>query len=83
MIVVSQTGSDAMPRLTWRGIADDLAARIRAGEYRPDQQLVFDELTDLYGVSRSTIQRAMNRLDALGLAEFQPGRGWFVIHPDE
>lgn len=84
MIVVSQTGSDAMTRkLTGREIAADIAARLRAGEYRPGAQLHYEQLMDLYAVSRSTIQRAMARLETLGLVEYQPGRGMFVRdHPD-
>lgn len=77
-------GSDPVPRQpTAAEIADDLAARIRAGEYRPGQHLHFAELAELYGVSRATIRRATWLLRYSGLAYYQPGRGVFVedIHP--
>lgn len=78
MIGLAEPGDTLTRHLTGREIAADVAERIRAGQYPPDTQLVYDELMDLYGVSRSTIQRAMGRLEAQGLVEFQPGRGTFV-----
>jgi DNA-binding GntR family transcriptional regulator len=60
-------------------IADDLADRIRAGEYPPGTQLpTYPELAELYGVSVSTMQRAMDRLKAVGWVVGAQGRGLFV-----
>lgn len=75
----SQAGSDTLTsRMTGPQIADDLAERIRAGQYPAGTQLVYGDLMALYDVSRSTIQRAMGRLEALELVEYLPGRGRFV-----
>lgn len=72
-----------MIRLTHPEIANDLADRIRAGEYRPGEQLAFDELAEAYQVSRDTIKRAVALLRDRGLARYAPGRGNFVVdqHP--
>jgi DNA-binding GntR family transcriptional regulator len=64
--------------MTGRQIADDLDARIRSGEYRVGEQLLFADLTTLYQTSRATIQRAMSLLEDRGLVEYQPGRGRYV-----
>lgn len=82
MIPGRQTGSDTLIRLTGKGIADDLDRRIRAEEYGPDDRLDYAELAELYGVSKSTIQRAMGLLQDRGLVTYQPGRGWYVIPED-
>jgi len=43
-----------------RQIADDLSARIRSGEYKPGEKLPsLREMAELYSVSVSTIQRAL------------------------
>jgi DNA-binding GntR family transcriptional regulator len=66
-------------RLTYRGIADDIAARIRAGEYPPDTRLPsVTDLATLYSVSRSTVVRATGLLHDRGLVYGQPGVGLFV-----
>lgn len=71
----------AMPRrLTYRQIADDLATRIRAGEYEPGQQLpTYKEVGELYDVSEATAYRAMSLLIDRGLAVGEQGRGTFVV----
>lgn len=70
----------AVPRrLTYRQIADDLADRIRSGEYQPGQQLpTYKEAADLYDVSEATAYRAMSLLIDRGLAVGEQGRGTFV-----
>ncbi len=68
-----------VPRLTYREIADDLAARIRSGEYPPGAPLPsYSKLADLYSVSVSTAQRAVALLHDRGLITGEPGRGVFV-----
>jgi GntR family transcriptional regulator len=72
--------------LTYREIADDLAARIRAGEvgYKPgDQLLSLTRLAALYSVSVSTASRAMGLLHDRGLVESVVGRGVFVRLSDQ
>lgn len=72
-------GTTTMPvaKMTAREIADDLTARIPA-DYPPGTQLEFAELTKLYRVSKSTIQRSMALLQDRGLAVYVRGVGWFV-----
>lgn len=66
------------------GIADDITARIRSGEYQPGAKLPsYRELADLYSVSVSTAYRAVTRLKERGLATGRPGRGVFVADRTE
>lgn len=76
--IAAKLRSDAMPHMTAREIAADIAERIDKGEYAPGERLVYEDLIQLYGVSRSTIQRTMSRLEVLGAVEYRPGRGMFV-----
>jgi GntR family transcriptional regulator len=65
--------------LTYRQIADDIAERIRAGEYPPGAQLPsYTELAALYSVHRATAQRAILVLRERGLVVGVQGRGVFV-----
>lgn len=57
-------------------IAAELRERIRAGEFAPGMLLPTErELQEQYGVSRSTVRRAMSRLIQSGWAEALPNRG--------
>lgn len=76
-MAVAKPGVTMRP-MTSTQIADDLAARIRAGEYQQGTQLHYQQLADLYACPRSRIQRAMVFLSAWGLVEYQPGVGTFV-----
>lgn len=69
-----------MPRrMSYREIADDLAARIASGEYPPDSKLPsYSQLADLYSVSYATAHRAIQSLTDRGLVVGEPGRGVFV-----
>lgn len=64
-------------------IADDLRARIRAGEWAPGAQLPPETpaLTAEYKVSLPTLRQAIGVLVAEGLIEKQHGRGNFVRKP--
>lgn len=78
---VSQPGSTTVPveRLTYRGIADDIAARIAAGEYPPGSKLPSHaQLVAIYSSSLATIVRAVGLLHDRGLVEGVPGIGVFV-----
>jgi DNA-binding GntR family transcriptional regulator len=68
-----------VPRLTYREIADDLAARIRSGEYPPGASLPsYANLAKLYSVSVSTAQRAVALLHDRGLIIGEKGVGLYV-----
>jgi GntR family transcriptional regulator len=69
-----------VPRhLSYRGIADDLAARIELGEYPRGTTLPsYKQLSEIYGVSVATIARAISLLHDRDLVYGEPGRGVFV-----
>jgi GntR family transcriptional regulator len=63
-------------------IADDLTARIRAGEYPPGSQLPpYRVLAELYSVSFTTIAAVVALLRDRRVVVGVPGRGVFV--PEE
>jgi GntR family transcriptional regulator len=65
--------------LDYRGIANDIAARIAAGEYPPGAKIPsYSQLAKLYSVSISTAQRAVIVLRERGLVVGAQGRGVFV-----
>ena len=60
-------------------IAEDLAARIAAGEYKPGDRLPSTaDLADLYSVSVTTAYRAVSLLRFQGVVVGSQGRGVFV-----
>ena len=60
-------------------VAEDLRAKIEAGELRPGEQVPsVHQLAELYGVSRSTGRRALDLLKTWGLTEALTGLGTFV-----
>lgn len=60
-------------------IADDIADRIAAGEYRPGTALpTYRELAVLYSVGRTTVSVVILMLKERGLVVGEPGRGVFV-----
>jgi GntR family transcriptional regulator len=66
----------------YRGIATDLAAKIRAGHYAPGEALPPQrELSAAYGVTLMTLRQALRQLSDDGLIVQQPGRGTFVAPP--
>ncbi|AGL18085.1 GntR family transcriptional regulator [Actinoplanes sp. N902-109] len=63
-------------------IADDLTAKIRAGELAPGTMLPPQkELSSRYGVTLVTLRQALQRLEDEGLLSQEPGRGTFVTSP--
>ncbi|MDG4796236.1 winged helix-turn-helix domain-containing protein [Micromonospora sp. WMMD1082] len=71
-------------RMTFAQIADDLAARIRSGEYPPHTKLPSNrELADLYSVSMGTMGKVHVVLRERGLTYGIPGAGVFVEGPDD
>jgi GntR family transcriptional regulator len=64
-------------------IADDLADRIRAGEYPPGSQMpTYRALMGLYGVGYTTIATVILMLRQRGTVVGVPGRGVFVPEAD-
>ena len=81
------TTDDVPPRSLPEGIgyiyaklADDLAARIAAGEYPPGTRLPGREpLAAEYGTAEMTVRRALAELEARGLVRRDAARGALVI----
>ncbi|MFG3554392.1 winged helix-turn-helix domain-containing protein [Micromonospora sp. NPDC047557] len=68
-----------IPTSGYREVAEDLAARIRSGEYAPGERLpTYNELSDIYNVSVTTVQRAVIVLQTRGLVVGLQGRGLWV-----
>ena len=74
-----------MPRrMTYRQIADDIAARIATGEYPPESKIPsYSQLSQLYSVSIATVQRALLVLHAKSVVYGEPGRGVYVKGHDD
>ena len=63
-------------------IVDDLAERIRAGEYPPGSQLpTYAALAALYDVSPATVAIVIRILRDRGVVVGVPGRGTYVANP--
>jgi GntR family transcriptional regulator len=70
--------------LDYRGIANDIAARIDTGEYPPGSKIPsYSQIAKLYSVSISTAQRAVIVLRERGLVQGAQGRGVYVIERDD
>lgn len=66
--------------MTYRQIADALAARIKAGEWKRDAQIPSTQaVADEYEVSEATAYRALSLLVDRGVVRGEPGRGRYVI----
>ncbi len=81
---MTDTSSPSLPRKRRRSLAqqvvDDLASRIRAGEYRPGDKLPTEpDVMAQQGVSRTVVREAMSRLQASGLVATRHGVGTFVL----
>lgn len=82
MTVPTRETSTVPIHLSYIQIADDLAARIAAGEYLPGGTLPsYAELAELYSVSPSTAARAYGLLRDRGVVAGQSGRGVYVAEP--
>lgn len=68
------TGMPAQPQ--YRRIADELRARIEAGDLAPEDALPSEaRIVARYGVSRGTARQALAALESAGLVESIPGKG--------
>ena len=70
-----------MDRLPSVKIRDSLEQRIVEGELGNGKRLDETELSRFYGVSRTPVREALQRLAESGLAEHLPRRGTFVRSP--
>ncbi len=70
-----------MDRLPSVKIRDSLEQRIVEGELGNGKRLDETELSRFYGVSRTPVREALQRLAESGLAEHLPRRGTFVCSP--
>jgi DNA-binding GntR family transcriptional regulator len=71
------------PRATawgaYKPLGEALRGRITGGEFAPGEQLPSESvLCQEYNISRNTLRRALALLEAEGLIEARPGRGWIV-----
>lgn len=65
-----------------RRILDDVEGRILSGEWPPGHRIPFEhELTEQYGCSRMTVNKALTELVKRGLIERRRRSGTFVIQP--
>lgn len=63
----------------YRGVADDLRARVQAGEFDAARKLPTERaLRDHYGVSLMTVRQALGVLRDEELVEARKGAGWFL-----
>jgi GntR family transcriptional regulator len=68
----------------YRQVAADLRTRIERGEWAVDTQIpTQQELSDQYGVSLGTVDKALGVLRDLGIVETIQGMGTFVRKPPE
>lgn len=72
---------DADPRPIFQQIADDLMARVEAGELGPRLPSV-RRIADEYGVAHATAAHAVRELVRQGRAATTPGRGTWVVRGD-
>ena len=70
-----------MDKLPSAKIRDSLEQRIVEGELNNGKRLDETELSGFYGVSRTPVREALQRLAESGLAEHLPRRGTFVRSP--
>jgi DNA-binding GntR family transcriptional regulator len=68
----------------YRQVIEDLTRRIEDGEWAPGARLPSEtELTEEYGVSRTTVRKAKDDLAVSGLIEIRQGLGTYVASPPE
>lgn len=71
--------ADSSSRPLYRQVADDIAAHIAAGDWRPGDRLPSEQaLCARYRVSQITVRRALRELAYLGQVYSHHGLGWFV-----
>lgn len=71
------------PKHRWEEVADDLRARILAGEYPPATTIpAIPRIMQMYDVGRNTALRAVAALAEEGIVVVKRSRGTFVVPPE-
>lgn len=79
-MVPSEQDSERQPLHV--SISEQLKAQIESGQYQPGQRLPSEfDLGERFGVSRTTIRRAIANLTQQGIVTTQQGKGIFVTTP--
>jgi GntR family transcriptional repressor for pyruvate dehydrogenase complex len=64
-------------------VFEQLKELIIRGEYEPGEKIMTErERTDAFGVSRTSVRHAVNKLVVMGFLEQRQGQGTFVRSPD-
>ncbi|WEX90249.1 GntR family transcriptional regulator [Sinorhizobium garamanticum] len=63
------------------GIDEAIVSSILSARIRPGTRLSENQLAALFEVSRTRVREAMMRLEARGIVNVSPRRGWFVVEP--
>ncbi|MBE1590929.1 GntR family transcriptional regulator [Nonomuraea angiospora] len=82
---VGPESASRQARSGWRfqTIADDLAAKVRAGDFEQDVPLPSEtQLAQQYDVAKGTVRRALTLLRDQRLVYTVPGRGTYPTPPD-
>jgi GntR family transcriptional repressor for pyruvate dehydrogenase complex len=65
-------------------VFDQLRELIFRGEFKAGEQILTErELSEAFGVSRTSVRDAINKLVVMGLLEQKQGQGTFVRSPDD
>ena len=65
-------------------IVDQIRQLIRRGDLKPGDKLMSErELSELLGVSRTSVREALSALDFLGILESRQGEGTFIANVSE
>ncbi|MCA1404310.1 GntR family transcriptional regulator [Ensifer sp. IC3342] len=73
---------DLSPQQTAQnGIDEAIVSAILSARIRPGTRLSENQLAALFDVSRTRVREAMMRLEARGIVNVSPRRGWFVVEP--
>lgn len=63
-------------------VADDIQARIKAGQLQPGARLPGErELAEQYRIAYGTARRVIQELRDRGLAQTVPSKGTFIVAP--
>jgi DNA-binding GntR family transcriptional regulator len=70
-----------MPRPSQNQIAEQVVQSILSNKLLPGERLGEQELSELFGVSRTLVREALMQLQARGFVEVRSRKGWYVVEP--